>query len=153
MNPTDSELRGMLEHARTIAVVGLSDKPDRDSHQIAQYLQSQGYRIIPVNPMVPAVLGETSYASLSEIPQEVRIDIVDIFRRSEQVLPVVDEALIRGVGAIWMQLGIRNAEAAQRAAAAKVPVIEDLCIMVQHRRLGLHRPSVPRSQTPGPRTG
>jgi predicted CoA-binding protein len=140
MTLSDTELRELLGRTRTVAVVGLSDKPDRDSYQIAQYLQSQGYRIIPVNPMVSAVLGEKSYPNLAEIPAEFRIDIVDIFRRSEQVLPVVEEALHRGVGAIWMQLGIRNAEAARKAESAGVPVVEDLCIMVQHRRLGMHRP-------------
>jgi len=152
MTPTDAELRTLLERARTIAVVGLSDKPDRDSYQIAQYLQSNGYRIIPVNPMVPEVLGERSYPSLTEIPGEVRVDIVDIFRRSEQVPPVVEEALRRGVGAIWMQLGVRHAEAAQRATAAGVPVVEDLCIMVQHRRLGMHRPTASPGGGEAPRS-
>lgn len=137
MNPTDAELRDWLTRARTIAVVGLSDKPDRDSNEVARYLKAQGYRIVPVNPMLPEVLGERSYPSLSTVPADVRIDIVDVFRRSDQVPPVVDEAIRRGTGGIWMQLGVRSEEAAARARASGIPVVEDLCIMVQHRRLGI----------------
>jgi uncharacterized protein len=135
MVPNDAELREVLSRARTIAVVGLSDKPERDSNEVARYLQSQGYRIVPVNPMVSEVLGEKSYPSLSAIPREIRVDIVDVFRRSDQVPPVVDEALARGAPVIWMQLGVENAEAAAKARAAGAVVYEDLCIMVQHRRL------------------
>ena len=133
----DPALRELLSRARTIAVVGLSDKPERDSNEVARYLQGKGYRILPVNPKLTEVLGERSYPSLSAIPPEVRIDIVDIFRRSEEVPPVVEEALARGVGAIWMQLGVEHAGAAARAEAARVPVVMNSCIMVQHRRLGL----------------
>ena len=135
MTPSDDELRRWLVGARTIAVVGLSDKPERDSNEVARYLQSVGYRVVPVNPMLPEVLGERSYPSISAIPPDVHLDIVDIFRRSDQVPPVVDEAIARGAGAIWMQLGVRHDEAAARAEAAGVPVVQDLCIMVQHRRL------------------
>ncbi len=137
MTPTDGELRSVLERARTIAVVGLSDKPDRDSNQIARYLQSQGYRIVPVNPMVREVLGERSYPSVAEIPHELRVDIVDGFRKSDQVPPVVDEAIARHVPTVWMQLGVENAEAASRGRQAGLTVFENLCIMVQHRRLGI----------------
>ena len=137
MNPSDAELRRWLETARTIAVVGLSDKPDRDSNDIARYLQGAGYRIVPVNPMVAEVLGERSYPDLASIPPELRLDVVDIFRRSELVPPVIDEALARGVGGIWMQLGVAHPEAAARARAQGVPVVEDLCIKVVHRRLGI----------------
>ena len=133
----------LLRSARTIAVVGLSDKPERDSNEVARYLKSQGYRIIPVNPMLSEVLGERSYPSLSAIPTTDPIDIVDIFRRSDQVGPVVDEALERGAGAIWMQLGVVNADAAAKAELRGTPVVQDLCIMVQHRRL--HVPPVPRT--------
>jgi predicted CoA-binding protein len=132
---TDAETRQILTSARTIAVVGLSDKPERDSNEVARYLRSEGYRIIPVNPTLHEVLGEVSYPSISAIPSDVRIDIVDIFRRSDQVAPVVEEALERGVGAIWMQLGVANAEAAEQAEAAGVPVVQDRCIMQEHRRL------------------
>jgi len=135
MTPTDAELRGALGRAKTIAVVGLSDKPERDSNEVARYLQSQGYRIVPVNPMVTEVLGEKAYPSLAAIPPEVRVDIVDVFRRSDQVPPVVDEAIARGAPVVWMQLGVANPEAAAKARAAGETVFEDLCIMVQHRRL------------------
>jgi len=137
----DAELTELLTTARTIAVVGLSDKPDRDSNEVAKYLQSQGYRIIPVNPTVSEVLGERSYPSLRSIPPEIRVDIVDVFRRSDQVGPVVDEALERGVGAVWMQLGVENPQAAAKATAHGVPVLENVCIRVQHRRLRI--PPVP----------
>ena len=133
--PTDATLRDVLGRARTIAVVGLSDKPDRDSNEVARYLQSQGYRIVPVNPMLPEVLGEKAYPSLASIPPDVAVDIVDVFRRSDQVPPVVDEAIARRDKVVWMQLGVENAEAAAKARAAGLTVFENLCIMVQHRRL------------------
>ena len=131
----DDALRTLLERARTIAVVGLSDKPERDSNDVARYLQSQGYRIVPVNPMLTEVLGERVYPSVAAIPRDVTIDVVDVFRRSDQVVPVVTEALERGVGAIWLQLGVENAEAAAAADTRHVPYLEDVCIKVQHRRL------------------
>jgi uncharacterized protein len=143
MEPTDDALRAILGRARTIAVVGLSDKPDRDSNEVARYLQEQGYRIVPVNPMLTEVLGERSYPSVAAIPPEIRVDIVDVFRRSEQVPPTVDEAVARHVPVVWMQLGVRNAEAAERARAAGLTVLEDSCIRVQHRRLGVGRVSGP----------
>src|ERR671919_2493535 len=99
-----------LRNSKTIAVVGLSDNPQRDSHRVAQYLQSQGYRIIPVNPMIEEALGEKSYPDLKSVPEH--IDMVDIFRRSELVPPVVDEAIDVGVKYIWMQDGVINQEAA-----------------------------------------
>ncbi|MCI4360321.1 MAG: CoA-binding protein [Thermoplasmata archaeon] len=139
---TDDGLRHLLTTARTIAVVGLSDKPERDSNEVARYLQSQGYRILPINPMLTEVLGEKAYPSLSALPAGTKVDIVDIFRRSDQVGPVVDEALAIGAGAVWMQLGVLNADAAAKAELRGVPVLQDLCIMVQHRRLRI--PPVPR---------
>lgn len=139
--PDDASVRALLQRARTIAVVGLSDKPERDSNEVARYLKSQGYRIVPVNPMLPEVLGEKSYPSLAEVPRDPPIDIVDIFRRSDQVPPVVEEAIPRRPAAIWMQLGVQNAEAAERAERAGIPVLQNRCIMVDHRRLGLHRAS------------
>lgn len=135
MTPSDDVLRRLLTGARTIAVVGLSDKPERDSNEVARYLQSVGYRVIPVNPMLTEVLGEKSYPSVTAVPPGVTIDILDIFRRSDQVAPVVAEGLERGVGSIWMQLGVENPEAATSAEARGVPVVQNLCIMVQHRRL------------------
>ena len=143
MTPSDADLRAVLTRARTIAVVGLSDKPDRDSHEVAQYLQRQGYRILPVNPMLSEVLGERAYPSIGAIPSTTPIDIVDIFRRSEQVPPLVDEAIARGVRTIWMQIGVEHPEAAARARAAGAFVVQNQCIMVAHRALGL--PPVSRS--------
>ena len=137
MSVDDAEFRRILGAARTIAVVGLSDKPERDSNEVARYLQGQGYRIVPVNPMLSHVLGETAYPSVSAIPKEVPVDIVDIFRRSDQVPPVLDEAIARGVPVAWMQLGVEHAAAAEKARAHGMTVIENLCIMVQHRRLAI----------------
>jgi len=137
MPPGDTEIREVLTRARTIAIVGLSDKPERDSNQVARYLQSQGYRVIPVNPAFPEVLGEKSYPSVSAIPKEIRVDIVDIFRRSDQVLPIAQEAIRRGVKVVWMQLGVENADAGSVVREAGGTEFENLCIMAQHRRLGL----------------
>jgi uncharacterized protein len=137
MPASDDEVRAVLRGAHTIAVVGLSEKPERDSNEIARYLQQQGYRVIPVNPMVPEVLGEKSYPSLAAIPSGTRVDIVDIFRRSDQVAPIVDEAIDRHVPVIWMQLGVTNPEAAARARATGTTVLEDTCIRIAHQRVGL----------------
>ena len=112
-----------LRNSKTIAVVGLSDNPERDSHRVSRYLQSQGYRIIPVNPMIGEALGEKSYPDLKSVPEPV--DLVDIFRRSELVPPVVDEAIAVGVKYIWMQDRVINPEAAAKAEAAGIPVIMD----------------------------
>jgi predicted CoA-binding protein len=112
-----------LRNSKTIAVVGLSDNPQRDSHRVAKYLQSQGYRIIPVNPMIEEALGERSYPDLKSVPEH--IDMVDIFRRSELVPPVVAEAIEVGVRYIWMQDGVINQEAAAKAEAAGIPVVMD----------------------------
>ncbi len=124
---------------KTIAVVGLSDKPDRDSNEVARYLQSRGYRIVPVNPMLATVLGETSYRSVAEIPSSLTIDIVDIFRRSSEVPPIVDEAIARKVPTIWMQLGVEHSEATGKARAQGSEVVENACIMRVHQRLGIPR--------------
>lgn len=123
----------LLNKTRTIAVVGLSDKPDRDSYKVAQYMQRQGYKIIPVNPKVKNILGEKSYPDLKSVPEPV--DIVNIFRRSEYVPPIVEEALDISPLAIWMQLGIVNEEAAKKAEKKGIPVIMNKCIMVEHQRL------------------
>ncbi|HZG69745.1 MAG TPA: CoA-binding protein [Herpetosiphonaceae bacterium] len=129
----DETLRLAIMGARNIAVVGLSDNPARPSYDVARYLQSQGYRIIPVNPNVQEVLGEQAYPDLISIPDVV--DLVDIFRRSEEVAPVVDEAITKGVQVIWMQLGIIDQQAARRAEEAGITVVMDRCIKVEHRRL------------------
>ena len=135
MESEDARMREILTRAETVAVVGLSDKPDRDSYQIAEYLQSVGYRVVPVNPLLVEVLGERSYPDLRSVPSDVRIDIVDVFRRSELVGPIVDEAIARHVPTVWMQLGVTNPEAATKARKAGLVCYEDLCIRVQHRRL------------------
>jgi predicted CoA-binding protein len=135
MSAADGEMRRLLTEAKTIAVVGLSEKPDRDSNEVARYLQAHGYRVIPVNPALGEVLGEHAYPSVSAIPESTRIDIVDIFRRSDQVAPIVDEAIARKVPAVWMQLGVENPAAAAKARGAGLWVAENLCIMQQHRRL------------------
>jgi uncharacterized protein len=137
MPPSDDELRRILESARTVAVVGLSDKPERDSNEVARYLQAQGYTIVPVNPAVPEILGERSYPSLAGIPHELRIDLAVIFRRSDAVPAIVDEAIARGVPAVWMQLGVESPEAARTARARGLAVVENTCSMAAHRRLGV----------------
>jgi uncharacterized protein len=129
---TDRDIERILDSARTIAVVGLSANPDRESNRVAAYLQRQGYRIIPVNPEVPEALGERAYPDLASIPAEVRIDVVDVFRRVEFVPEVVGQALGRGVGAIWLQLGLRDEASAARARAAGVPFVQDRCLKVEH---------------------
>ena len=110
-----------LRNSRSIAVVGLSPNPERDSHRVAKYLQGQGYRIIPVNPMVEEVLGEKSYPDLASVPDPV--DMVDIFRRSEYVAPVVEEAIQAGAKYIWMQDGVEDEAAARRAQGAGLLVV------------------------------
>jgi len=139
MNPPDDELRRLLTGARTLAIIGLSDKPERDSNEVARYLRSQGYRIVPVNPALPEVLGERSYPSLAAIPPDVRVDIAVVFRKSEAVPPIVDEAIARRVPVLWMQLGVEHPEAAARARSRGVVVVENLCTMATHRRLQLGR--------------
>lgn len=123
----------LLRESRVVAVVGLSPNPARDSNRIARYLKAQGYRVVPVNPNAEEVLGERCYPSLAAVPET--IDLVDIFRRSEDVPPIVDDAIAAGAKAIWMQLGIVNQESAQKAADAGLDVIMDKCTMVEHRLL------------------
>jgi predicted CoA-binding protein len=120
-----------LSKYRTIAVVGLSSNPMRASHSVSSYMQEAGYRIIPVNPNEREVLGENSYPRLSDVPDP--IEIVDIFRRPENVPPVVKDAIRIGAKLIWMQLGIENEPAAQKAIAAGIPVVMDSCILIEHR--------------------
>lgn len=126
-------IRDLLRASHTIAVVGLSGKKFRPSYGVAEYMQKEGYRIIPVNPNETEVLGEKSYARIEDIPEH--IDIVDIFRRPEFVGPVVDSAIQVGAGAIWMQEGVVHEEAAQKARAAGLTVVMDRCILKEHMRL------------------
>ena len=127
--------RDLLVDARTVAVVGLSSDPSKASHGVSAYMQAQGYRIIPVNPTETEVLGEPAYPTLAEVP--VPIDIVDVFRRPEFCAEVAREAVAAGAGAVWLQLGIRSAEAQAIAEAAGLDYVEDRCIMVEHRRSGV----------------
>lgn len=129
----DQELTKLLREAKTIAVVGISSDPTRPSHSVAQYMQSQGYRIVPINPALSEVLGETAYPDVRSVPFD--IDLLDVFRRSEFVGPHVDEAIDRGVGAIWLQLGIHDPSAETRAREHDIAVVADRCIAVEHRRL------------------
>jgi len=135
-NPSMAEIHDLLVESRVIAVVGLSPKPERDSHRVAAYLKRRGYQIIPVNPGRPRLLDEVSYPRLSAIPAEQLVDIVDLFRRSDLVGPHVDEAIARGgVKLIWMQFGIVDEAAARRAEAAGIRVVMDRCLMVDHAAL------------------
>lgn len=122
----------ILRSAKTIAVVGLSSNPARASNQVAAYLKIAGYRIIPVNPNEMEVLGEKAYARLEDVPDV--IDIVDVFRRSESVPPVVDAAIAVKAKVLWLQLGIENAAAAEKARAAGLAVVENACLLVEHKR-------------------
>ena len=120
-----------------MAVVGCSPNPAHPSNAIASYLLEQGYTVIPVNPGHAEILGQRCYRSLSEVPPERRLDIVDVFRRSEEVAPVADEAIARGAGFFFMQQGVVDAAAAARLEGAGIPVAMDRCILVEHRRLGI----------------
>lgn len=125
-NPNPEEIRALLERVRTIAVVGLSPKPDRPSHSVARALQRFGYRIVPVRPAVAEVLGEPAYARLTDIPFPV--DLVDVFRAPEHVPAIVEEAIAIGAKALWLQEGVVHETAAERARAAGLTVVMDRCI-------------------------
>ncbi len=129
----EARITKILEAAKTIAVVGLSDKPWRPSFGVSAYMQKQGYRIIPVNPHLSKALGEISYERLEDVPGP--IDIVNIFRRSENVGPIVDAAIRLGARCVWMQEGVVDYEAAARAEAAGLDVVVNRCILKYHRRL------------------
>jgi predicted CoA-binding protein len=126
-------IRKALETAKTIAVVGCSPNPLRPSNEIARYLQRQGYRVVPVNPGHREILGEVCYPSLSRIPPEIAVDIVDVFRRSGHVAGIADEAIARKVPFLFMQLGVEDPSAARRLEAAGVGVAMDRCILIEHR--------------------
>jgi len=127
----------LLRSARTIAVVGYSLRPDRPSNSVSAYLRRHGYRIVPVNPQLrgATVEGERAYDRLADIPRSEQIDLVDVFRRGEFLDDVVDDALARGVTAMWFQLGLGNVEAAKRAESKGVRVVWDRCTAIEHRRL------------------
>ena len=130
----DRVVERILRQARTVAVVGLSPDPRRPSHGVARYLQQAGYRIIPVNPNVDEVLGERAYPTLQAVPDF--IDVVDVFRRSEYVAPIVDDAIAIHARALWLQDGVIDASAAQRAVDAGLDVVMDDCMMRRHAARG-----------------
>ena len=132
-NPGDDQIRQILRQSKTIAIVGLSDKPSRDSYMVAKYIVEQGYQVIPVNPRAKEVLNQKAYASLLDVPE--KIDIINVFRRSDQVLPIIEEALTKKPGAIWLQLGIENEEGADLAAMQGIAMIMNKCIKIEHQRL------------------
>jgi predicted CoA-binding protein len=132
-------IRDMLgnppENPRTIAVIGLSDDPAKASHSVSAYMQQNGYRILPINPSLSSVLGETCYPSLASLP--VKPDVVNVFRLPKFIPAIVDEMIALGFRDLWVQLGIVNTEAAETAEAAGLRVVMDRCILIEHRRLGL----------------
>jgi uncharacterized protein len=129
----DQMMKDILVSAKTIASVGVSSNPGKESFWIAKYLKDQGYRIIPVNPTAGEILGEQAYPDLESVPE--KIDVVQVFRKSEDVPPVVESAIKAGAKAVWMQEGIVNEEAAQKAREAGLQVVMDACMRVTHRRL------------------
>ena len=135
MSQSDN-IRHILKTCRTVAVVGLSPKPHRDSFDVARYMQAHGWRIIPVNPVAAAsgepILGEKVYATLTEAAQHEKIELVNVFRNSADVPPVAQEAIAIGAQALWLQLGIENAAAANAAQAAGLRVVQNKCLLVEH---------------------
>jgi len=132
-NPLDGEIKAILENSKTIAVVGLSDKPERDSYTVAKYLKDQGYSIIPVNPTRSEILGEKSYPDLASIP--LKVDIVDIFRNIEAIPGIVDEAIKIPAKVVWMQLGLAHNQSAQKARDAGLVAVQSRCLKIEHGRL------------------
>jgi len=135
---TNEELKQILLSTRTIASVGLSSNPEKESYAIVEYLQQQGYRILPVNPTASEILGEKTYPDLESIPE--KIDVVQLFRKSEDVPPFVDSAIQIGAKVVWMQVGIENEQAAKKARAAGLTVVMNACMRVTHRMLIGPRP-------------
>ena len=132
---SDEQIKEILKSAKTIAVVGLANSPLRPSYGVAAYMQQQGYRIIPVNPMIEESLGENSYRSLRDVPQDIKIDIVDVFRRPDAVPEVVNQVIELKLPMLWLQETVIHEEAAERARRAGVSVVMDRCILKEHRRL------------------
>lgn len=132
-NPSDVELAAFLQRVRRVVIVGLSDKPDRESYQVAKYLIDHGYEVIPVNPAVTQVLGRKAYGSLAEVPGP--LEVVDVFRKSEATGPIVQEAIRLKAAGVWLQLGVTNDEAIEQARSAGLFAVQDRCIKQQHQRL------------------
>ena len=134
-NPSPDQIRSLLQEAKTIAVVGLSPRPDRPSYRVSRAMQGFGYRIVPVRPAVAEILGEKAWARLSEIP--FAVDMVDVFRAGDQIDPIVDECIALGVKRLWLQDGVINEAAAQRARAAGITVVMDRCVWRDYMELVL----------------
>ncbi len=132
-NPSPEEIKAILNNYKTVAIVGLSPKPERDSHKVAKYLKDNDYRIVPVNPGQKEILGEKCYPNLRAIPFSV--DMVDIFRKPQAIPPVVDDAVEIGAKAIWMQLGIAHNRAADKARKAGLAVVMNRCIKIEHMNM------------------
>jgi predicted CoA-binding protein len=133
---TKAAIRQSLANCKTIAVAGLSPKPHRDSFRVAKYMQDHGFRIVPINPNASEVLGEKAYASLTEAVMHERIDMVNCFRNSEDIPPIAAEAIAIGAKSLWLQIGVANDAAAKQATDAGLVVVQNLCLMVEHRQLG-----------------
>ena len=133
VNATDSEVREILEKYKTIAVIGMSKNPDKDANAVPAYLKQSGYRVIPVNPSAEEILGEKSYRKLSDVPGPV--DIVDVFRPSEDVPNYVDEVIAKKPKVFWLQLGIENEAAEKKVASTGIKVVFNKCLMREHKRL------------------
>ncbi len=131
--PSSADIKTLLQQTRSIAVVGLSDKPFRASYGVSQYMQQQGYTLYGVNPMLSEALGQPAYPDLTALP--VTVDMVNVFRRSEEVPAIVDAAIAHGAKALWLQLGVIDEAAAEKAQAAGLTVVMDRCLMVVHRQL------------------
>lgn len=132
MTAPSSNIDSCLQICHTIAVVGLSPKPHRDSYRVSKYIQAQGYRIVPINPNATEVLGEKAYASLKEAAQHVAIDLVNCFRNAEDIPPIAQEAIAIGAKALWLQLGISHLQATASAQEAGLVVVQNRCLMVEH---------------------
>ncbi len=137
INATTDEIRQIFQKSKSIAIVGLSDKADRPSHGVAAYLMENGYRIIPVNPVIQEVLGQKSYPNLKSIPE--KIDVVDIFRKPSEVPSIVEEAIAIGAKTIWMQEGIVHNQSAEKAKKAGLQVVMNKCMLKEHRKMNTAR--------------
>jgi predicted CoA-binding protein len=144
---TAERVSWVLSNCQTIAVVGLSPKPHRASFDVAQYMQSRGYHIVPINPNAQEVLGQTCYPNLIEAARHHRIDLVNCFRNSEDIAPIVDEALTIGARAVWLQLGIRDDESVHKAAEAGLVTLQDRCIKIDHKAVAGGQVQGPGSTT------
>ena len=136
-NPSDDDIRALIESSSVIAMVGASSRPDRPSHGIMRLLQGAGFKVIPVNPKETEVLGQRAYATLADVPE--KIDIVDVFRKAEDTPEIADEAVTVGARALWLQLGIRSEEAAEKASAGGLAVVMDRCLGATVREMGIRK--------------